>query len=171
MLSLLLRPLRQLLRILKAHDTPAQIAGGFTLGALIGWLPMGNLIAVAALLLLCSIRVSRPAGVLGAMLFVWIGAVADPFAHAIGLKLLNIGSLEEFYTALYNAPTGPWIGFNNTVVLGSLVLGVYFSFPIFWLSYWLCHVVQQHLAERARRRAVHQLVAGMNLGAPWGLAA
>jgi uncharacterized protein (TIGR03546 family) len=167
----LFQPLRYLWTIVRAHDSPLQVAGGFTLGAIIGWLPADNLIVLLLCLLLCSVRLSKPAGALGALIFVWIGAFADPLADAIGSRLLHIETLQGFYAWLYDLPLGAWIGYHNTVVLGSLVLAIYFSYPIFWLSYFMTANVQRHLAERARRRAVRRLVAGMKIGASWGVAA
>jgi multisubunit Na+/H+ antiporter MnhE subunit len=29
---------------------------------------------------------------------------------------------------------GPWLGFNNTIVTGSLLLGLYLAYPVYWLT-------------------------------------
>lgn len=171
MLALLVEPFARLWQMLKAHDSPHQLAGGFAIGAVIGLVPKDNLIAVALCVLLCSIKVNKSAGALGALLFVWFGAAVDPLADAVGLRILEIDALQSAYAAIYEMPLGPWIGFHNTAVVGAFVLGVYFSVPIFWLSYLACERIKRQLDQQARRRQADQLVAHMKLGAPWEAAA
>ena len=168
MLALIHQALQQLRRIATFHTAPAQLALGFTIGALIGLLPKENLIVGFLGMLLCMLHVSKPAGCLGMCAFMWLGAVTDPFAHKLGLRVLQYEPLQSTYAAMYNMPLGPWLGFNNTVVIGSLLLGVYFSYPVYWLSYAICWRVQRWQRERARRQSARQLADGMNVGAHWG---
>ena len=171
MLTSIVKPAAHLVKTLKAHDTPHQLAGGFAIGAVIGVVPLGNVISVGLCALLCGVKVNKSAGVLGAMALMWVGVLLDPVAHNLGMKILSIEALQGTYAAIYDMPLGPWIGFNNTVVLGWLVLGTYFSYPIFWLSYLACRWVQRSQASRIRDRELRQLVDNLNVGAQWETAA
>jgi uncharacterized protein (TIGR03546 family) len=171
MLAILFKPLTLIWRMLKTHDTPWQLAGGCAIGSVIGLVPKDNLIAGALCVLLCSVRVNKSAGALAAFAFVWLGTVVDPAAEVLGHKLLGVEALQGLYAALFDMPLGPWIGFHNTVVLGSLLLGAYFALPVYWLTYLVCQAIQRHWAERLRRNDVDRLVADMKLGAPWEAAA
>ena len=134
MLSLILYPVRQFFSAVTGNESPRQLAWGFTLGMMLGMVPKGNLIAGLLLVLLCALRVNKPAGMLAAALFSALSPLCDPLSHSIGLKLLAQPSLQESFAWLYNQPLGPFIGFHNTVTIGSLMLALYISYPCYYGS-------------------------------------
>jgi len=164
-------PLRPLWSMLRAHSSPSQLASGFAIGVVIGLAPLGSLVATILCVLLFSLRVNRATGCIAALLFMWTTPWIDPYAHIVGLHALSIQSLQSTYAWLYDMPLGPWIGFNNTVALGGLLIGVYFSFPIYWLSYTFFSRLLGWRENRRRRQEVASLMARMNIGAEWGAAA
>ncbi|HEX3602054.1 MAG TPA: TIGR03546 family protein [Lacipirellulaceae bacterium] len=125
---------RTFTRSLVGGTSPSQLAAGFTLGMIIGIVPKANLIALALCVLLFSLRCNKVAGVVAAIAFSYVGHWIDPFSHKLGLAVLSIHPLQGFYSSAFNLPLGPWLGFNNTVVMGSLLLGLYVAYPVFWLS-------------------------------------
>lgn len=134
MLSVLLHPVRQLFNALTANDSPRQMAWGFTIGMVLGMVPKGNLIALSLAVLLCAIRVNRPAGLLAVAIFSAMSPLCDGLTHKIGDKLLEQPSLQQFYAWLYDLPLGPFIGFHNTVTVGSLLLALYITYPVYYGS-------------------------------------
>lgn len=170
MLSLFLKPLRGAAAVLLANDSPRQVAAGVALGMTLGLVPKGNLIAIALAVLLCSLRVNKTAGLMSAAFFSWIGLGLDGFAHRLGGKLLLIDSMQPTYAWLYEMPLGPWIAFNNTVVLGSLALGLYLMYPCYLTSRLVLDRAQAPLAAWVRRRRVARWLLGADLtsrlGAP-----
>jgi uncharacterized protein (TIGR03546 family) len=134
MLSDLVAIARAVLRALLKGSAPKQLAAGFTLGMLIGVVPKGNLIALSLCVLLFSLRCNKGLGILAAVAFSFVGQWTDPFAHKLGLMLLGIDSLQATYASVFTLPLGAWIGFHNTVTAGSFVLGLYFAYPVYWLS-------------------------------------
>lgn len=130
----LLRPFRFLAQVLTAEDSSRQCAAGFSLGMIVGLIPKGNLTAIVLMTILCASRVNLAAGLLSAFLFSWIGMLLDPVAHNIGIWVLTQDALEPTFTWLYNLPVMPWTSFNNTVVLGSLLLGLACAFPLYRLT-------------------------------------
>ena len=135
MVSFLVRPVRKVVDTLIGCNLPRELAAGFALGMVLGLVPKGNLIAVSLVVLLFSLRVNTGVGLVAALLFSWTGAVLDPFAHKTGLYVLSIGSLQATYASVLQMPLGPWTGFNNTVVAGSLAIGLYLMYPAYWLSH------------------------------------
>lgn len=134
MLTLFLHPIRQLFSALAANDSPRQLAWGFTLGMMLGMTPKGNLIAAALAMLICALRVNKPAGLLSAALFSAVSPLCDGLTHKIGLKLLEQPGLQGFFAWLYDLPLGPFIGFHNTVTIGSLLLALYITYPCYYGS-------------------------------------
>lgn len=156
MFSALLRPLRQVVQALLAHDTPNQLAIGFALGMVLGLMPKGNLIAVSLLVLLFSLRVNKGISLLAAFAFSWIGPALDPVADKIGGYLLSADTLQPTYAAAFQLPLLPWFDFNNTVVVGSLVVGLWAFYPAYWLSCrgFLWNARRRHEAAAARCRVI-----------------
>ena len=139
---------RRLIAALLAHDGSSQLAAGFTIGMIIGLVPKGNLIALSLCVLLFSLRCNKGLALVAAIVFSCVGQWTDPLAHKIGAALLTINDFQAHYAALLNMPLGPWLGFNNTVVAGSLALGVYFAYPAYYVSHLLCDGTRR-LARRA----------------------
>jgi uncharacterized protein (TIGR03546 family) len=130
-----LQPVRRVVQALLAHDASNQLAAGFALGMVLGLVPKGNLIAVSLFVLLFSLRVNTGIGLIAALAFSWCGSVLDPVADKLGAYMLANGSLQTTYASLFQLPFGPWFEFNNTVVVGSLAIGLWAMYPTYWLSY------------------------------------
>ena len=169
MLSLFLRPARNLVAVLVANDSSRQIAAGVALGMLLGLVPKGNLIALALVVLLFALRVNRTAGLMSAALFSSIGMATDPFTHRLGAKLLAVDSLQPHLAWLYDLPLGPWIGFNNTVVLGSFVMGLYLFYPCYLIARLLHDRFQPPIARWLMRRRVARMLLGADLASRWSV--
>jgi uncharacterized protein (TIGR03546 family) len=144
MLSFIVRPLRTAISALLAGDSPRQLAAGFAIGMVLGLVPKGNLIALSLCVLVFSLRVNTSLALLAAVAFSWAGALLDPFANKLGLQVLGIDSMQATYASVFNLPLGPWLGFNNTVVTGSLLIGLYFAYPV----YWVCLITSERLQPR-----------------------
>jgi uncharacterized protein (TIGR03546 family) len=164
MLSPVVAILRRVLRGLLSSNAPDQLAAGFMLGMIIGLVPKGNLIALSLCVLLFSMRVNKCLALVAVVIFSAIGPVADSFSHKLGLALLSADGLQSAYALAYNLPLGPWLGFNNTVVAGSLGVGLYIAYPIYWTSCEMCtrmrpvaiEWISRHDAMASGRQAAQQ---------------
>lgn len=162
--------LRRVVHALLASDSPRQLAAGFTLGMIIGLVPKGNLIALSLCVLLFSLRINTGMGLVAALLFSWFGAWADPLTHKLGLAVLHVEPLQASYASVFNLPLGPWIGFNNTVVAGSLVLGLYLAYPVYWIIRVSCARLQAPAAAWLRQRRVTRWLLGADAHSQSGAA-
>lgn len=169
MLSLLIRPLRQVVDIFITNDSPRQIAFGVAIGAVLGLVPKGNLLAVSLLILLFSVRANRTAGLLSAAFFAMISPLCDSFTHRLGDKLLAIDGMQSTYAWLYDMPLGPWFGFNNTVVLGAFVLGLYLTYPCYAASHLLVKKFQPPIAKWLMRYRLARWLAGADVTTRFGI--
>ncbi|MEN1681258.1 MAG: TIGR03546 family protein [Planctomycetota bacterium] len=169
MLSLVVRPLRGAVWVITANDSSRQIAAGVALGMMLGLVPKGNLIALALGVLLCALRVNKTAGVMAAAAFSAVSVALDTFTHRLGAHLLKVESLQGFYAWLYDQPLGPWIGFNNTVVLGSLVLGVYLAYPCYVAAESLLARIQAPIAAWIKRFKLARWLLGVDVSSRLGI--
>ncbi|MBU2573737.1 MAG: TIGR03546 family protein [Elusimicrobia bacterium] len=123
--------IRQFIKGLTAETDPRQIGGGIALGFLIGLLPKANLTAQLLLVLLMALRVNLPMALMTMLAMTFINPLVDKLTDPIGYYLLSSQALYPLWTKLYNMPILPWTGFNNTVLLGGLVFGLVFMFPVY----------------------------------------
>ena len=126
-----LRPLKFLWHALVTESTPRQLAWGVALGVLIGFVPKGNLIAVALAAVLFSLRVNLLAAMIAAFVCTWLGMLMDPFFDRIGYVILTLKPLEPTLANIYRWPYMPWTEFNNTVVMGAFAVGVTQLYPTY----------------------------------------
>ena len=164
MTRILLKPFRQLAQILVSNDTPRMVAWGFVLGMIVGLMPKGNLTAVALATLLCAIRVNMPAALLAMGLFSLVGSQFDGFAHQLGALTLTWAPVVDVVAFLYQMPFGPWLGLNNTVVVGQLLLGLYLMYP----AYWVAFTVSTRTSGKVRRWLERSRATGWLRGLEYG---
>lgn len=160
MVLAIVRMLRKLADALLEEDAPRWLALGFALGMMIGLVPAHNLTSYVLWTVLLASRSNLVAGAAGALVFSWIGMLADPVSHRIGMALLTLPSLQSTWTSLFGLPLVPWTNLNNSVVLGSLLLGVVLFYPAYRLS-WLVfgRYREKILARMEAARAVQALKA------------
>jgi uncharacterized protein (TIGR03546 family) len=125
-----LRALKMMVDALTEDASPKKLAWAIALGFVIGLVPKNNLTAALLVALLCTLRINLAAGAASAFLFSWLTPLNDPLAHQLGHLLLTMPALESFWTTLYYSPVVPWTAFNNTVVLGSLIIGLVLMYPV-----------------------------------------
>jgi len=122
---------------LHSKDSPHQIAGGFALGSLAGWVPFNILYTPLIILLLYLININTAFGLVGIAIITVFSFFLDPLAGIIGhFVLTKILILQPLWKALYNTPILPYTEFNNTVMMGSFILGLALLYPLYKLIFW-----------------------------------
>src|SRR5690242_14796407 len=121
--------LRRVCHALLGSNAPEQLAVGLSIGMVLGLVPKDNVVALSLCVLLVSMRCNKGIGLLAAIVFSLASPLMDNFAHRLGSSVLGIKSLQPIYASIFNLPFGPWLGFNNTVVTGSLIIGLYLAYP------------------------------------------
>lgn len=146
MFSAIVAPFRRIAQALMASNSPSELAAGVTLGMVIGLVPKSNLIALSLCVLLFSLRCNKGLALLAAFAFTCLAPWIDPFAHRLGQMVLTAPSLQANYASVFSLPLGPWIGFHNTVVAGSLLIGMYAAYPVHWLVQTVCAAIYRRAA-------------------------
>lgn len=156
----LLRPFRLFFKALIVDATPRQMALGFALGVLVGLVPKGNLLAIGLMMLLCSLRVNIGVGLAAVFVTSWAGMLLDPLTHRIGKFLLKNESLRPLWEATSDTVLLPWTDFNNTIVLGSFVLGIGMFLPLYFVSRPVFGLLTPRLVAWAQRFRLVALLWG-----------
>lgn len=160
--------LKGVIAILKGKQTPNALAAGFALGAIFGLMPKGNLFALFFFLMFFLTTADKPVSFLSAAIFTPIGPLFDSLAHKIGLKLLaQTPALTPLWTKLYNMAFIPWTKFNNTVVLGQLVIGLVRFIPLFFAMKRFVAYYQKNLSAAVNRLKVVQMIKALRVYTFW----
>ncbi len=147
------------LKILRAGQTPKQIAGAFALGAIVGLSPSLTLQGVIIWLIIFVLDVNLTSAFFAFGTFALIAYIFDPVFHSFGYFLLvNFTALHGFWTYLYNAPLAPLTRFNNTVVLGSFVSGVILFIPIYFAMKHFVIAYRTHIHAKVEKWKIYQIL-------------
>ncbi len=155
-----LQILSNFFKILRAGQTPRQVAGGFALGSIVGLSPTFTLQGLLIWFVIFVLDVNLSAAFLSFTLFALAAYLLDPLFHELGYFLLvQVDGLHDLWTTLYNAPIAPLTRFNNTLVLGSLVAAIILS-PFVYLGMKRFVVAYRtHLFSRIEKWKIYQLVS------------
>lgn len=133
---------KQLMSVRQAvigRNEPAQLAWGVAFGVLLGIVPHGNLLAFALLILLLSLRLNHGIATVAAVAATFLATRLDPYSHQVGRYVLTHEDLSRHAANAWQLPFVPWTDINNTIVTGSLVIGIAALVPIFLLTYPIFH--------------------------------
>lgn len=162
-------PLKQIVSILVANDSTRQIGAGVALGMVIGLVPTGNLISFTLLFLLAALRVNRMAGLATTAAVAAVSPALDPFFHLLGVKILTISSFQSMYVSLYDAPLGAWVGFHNTVVIGSLLVGIYAAYPAYLIVNTIVDRIRPSFVKWILKYRLGRILLGVDISSRLGL--
>jgi len=136
-MGLILKQIFSFLKLLNSDTGNISLASGVTCGFILGMTPSLSLQTLLIVFLLFTFRIQIGAALVSAFFFKFIAFLLDPAFHAVGSQVLEMKSLQEFFTTLYNMPIIPYTRFNNTIVMGSAVVTFILSPIIFILSQYL----------------------------------
>ena len=152
--------LTNFLKILRAGQTPRQIAGGFALGFIVGLSPTFTLQGVFIWLIILILDVNLSAALLSFTLFSLFAYVLDPVFHSLGyFFLVDLQSLRSVWTTLYNAPVAPLTRFYNTVVLGSFFTALVLSVPVYFGMSSFVVAYRTHIGSKIEQWKIYQIIS------------
>lgn len=130
---IIIKQLLGLFKLLNSETGTNQIAAGVALGFILGQSPMLSLQAFLVFFLIFFFRIQMGAAFLSAAFFKLLGLALVPVYASLGDWILTMPQLESLFTVLYNMPLVPLTRFNNTVVMGSGLLGL-LLFPFIFIA-------------------------------------
>jgi len=147
-MGFMLKQLFAFVKLLNSDTGINQIAAGITAGLFWGFSPFLSLQGLAMLVIVFFFRIQIGAAMIFMVLFSLIAWAIDPAAHLLGAWALELSSLQQLYTSLYNLPLVPLTRFNNSIVMGSFILALILSPFVFIGSRFLVAKYRLHILER-----------------------
>lgn len=161
----MLRTVAKFLKILNSDDDPGQITLGFAFALVAGFTPLLSLHNLAVLFLVLMLRVHLASFLLGLALFSGLAFALDPLFHRIGLAVLTSPALEGLWTALYASTLWRLERFNNSIVMGSLVVSLALFTPMVLIGNVLVRTYRERVLRWVMQtRLMQALQAGKLFG-------
>lgn len=157
---LIMRYFAKLLKALASEASPAQIAGGIVLGMIIGLTPVFSLHNLFILVLILILKVNFGMAILSFTIFSGIAYLADPAFHSFGIWLLELESMQQTWTNMYNNEWWALTKFYNTVVIGSFTSAILLSIPVFPLSIFGVKMYRKHINEKVQKWKIVKALKG-----------
>ena len=135
----------KLLKLLNSNVSPSQLALAVCFAAALGLTPLSSPHNILLVFLLLLLRINLSLFLLSWGFFTLIAYAFDPVSHSIGLALLQADALQGLWQSLYNNNFWRFLGFNNTLILGSTVVSLILTIPLFFISRLLIIKYRSHL--------------------------
>lgn len=126
-MTLLLKQLFNFLKLLNSDTGTNQLAIGLSLGLFLGFAPFLSLQTLLVFAIIFIFRVQLGAAFLSAFFFKFAAYLIDQPAHHLGKAVLESESLQPLFVTMYNMPLVPLTRFNNSIIMGSLIVSILLS--------------------------------------------
>ncbi len=168
----MLTMLARLLKILNSEAEPHQISLAFCFAMIAGFTPLFSLHNLLVIFCILILRVNLSGFLLGLAVFSGVAYILDPVFSAIGYSLLTASFLDGLWTSLYNMTLFRLENFNNSIVMGSLVISILLFVPFYFLFNNLINKYREHflawiektklvaLLKSSKLYSVYQSVSG-----------
>jgi len=130
--TLLLRQIFKFFKLLNSDTATNSLAWGMALGCVLGFSPILSFQTFLVFFICFVFRVQLAAAFFSAFFFKIVAFLIDPLAHLVGQKVLENPTLRDTFVTLYNMPLIPLTRFNNSIVMGSGIIGFALAVPLFF---------------------------------------
>ena len=157
----MLRIILKSIKALHSDTDPLQVALAVCLGMVMGLTPFWAFHSWLILLLVAVVRVNVALFLVSWGVFTAVGFVADPALDSLGAALLQSRALRFLWEGLYRSSFWRSTGFNNTVLLGGLVLSVVAFVPLLLALRYLILRYRVHVRRYVEKSRIAKALKGM----------
>ena len=157
-----LKLIGKFVKVLRSAATPSQIAWGFALGAVLGLTPFVSLHNFVIIFLIIILNVNIASATLSLAVYSLVAWLCDPLFHTLGRVMLTAPFLNSTWTSLYNVPVAPLTRFNNTVLMGSLIVSILLIVPNFFFFKWFVFKYRDSWNAKIEKWKITQILKGSN---------
>jgi uncharacterized protein (TIGR03546 family) len=159
----MLKLIAEVLKIINSETEPRQISLAVCFALIVGLGKLFSLHNLLVVFLVCILRVNLATFFLVWPLVAGIAYVFDPLLHQIGLQILTAPALIDLWTAWYNNTFFALTRFNNTIVMGGLVVGLVLFVPCFFLLNGAIRKYREHFLAWVQRTKLAKLIKASRL--------
>jgi uncharacterized protein (TIGR03546 family) len=126
--------LKKIWNALNHAGKPWQISYALAFGMIVGFTPLLSIHNLILFFLVLLLNIHLGIFILAVSFFGILGLILDPLFTTLGTTILTTEGLNSLFTQVYNNPIGYLSGFNNTILMGSLIVSIVLFFFVYKLS-------------------------------------
>ena len=161
--AVVLKFIARVLRVLNSEAAPSQISLALCLGMAAGLTPLLSPHNLFILFLALLLRVNLSTFIVAFFFFTGTAYLLDPLFHALGLGVLTASTMQGLWGALYASTFWRALNFNNTIVMGSVLVCLAAFPPLFFLSNFMINKYREHILKWVEKSRLMQLFKGSRL--------
>lgn len=151
----------KLLKALNENAKPGEIAHACCLGVILGLMPKDNALWYLIFILFLFVRINKGAYGLMTLLVSLFAWEFDATFDTLGYAILTWEPLKNIFAVLLDIPFVGFTKFNNTIVTGSLAVGLMAYIPVYviirvFVALWRKHITPV-LGETALAKALNRI--------------
>lgn len=146
---------------LNSNSHPGEMAHGAALGVLFGLMPKDNALWFILFFFFIFVRINKSLYFLITLLVSTIAPLTDNILHQLGYWVLLLPSLEPIMRTLLEIPFVAFTKINNTVVMGSLTMGLLLYIPVYLLTRLFVRLWRTVLAEKIAQSKLWKAVKSL----------
>lgn len=150
--------LAKLLKALNSEASPSQISLAFVLGMILGFTPLWSAHNIIIVFLALVLRINLTAFLLAFGVFSGLAYLLDSTFISLGENLLSNKDLLATWKSMYVSDAWRVTKFNNTLVLGSLVVSLILALPAFLLFNVLIRQYREKIFVWVQKSKLMQLL-------------
>lgn len=147
-MTLILKQLFALIKLLNSDTGTNQIAAGFACGLILGFAPALSLQTLLVFVCLFMLRIQIGAALVSAFFFAFIAWLFDPISDVVGSAILETDALRPLFTTMYNMPLVPLTRFYNSITMGAGIVSLLLAPFVFIGSRRLIVLYRAKVVER-----------------------
>lgn len=144
----------KLLKALNSNANPSQLALAVCFALVIGFTPLSAPHNVLLIFLLLILRINLSLFLVSWGLFTLVAYLFDPLSNALGLALLNAEGLNGLWQTMYNNNVWRFLGFNNSLILGTTAVSLLLVIPLFFISRLIVIEYRDHILSWVQKSKV-----------------
>jgi len=155
--------LKKIIKALGSNASPNQLAFGFAMGMILGLTPFWNIHNMLVIFLIAIINVNISTVFLGLAIFGLLAPLFDGLFHTFGLSILQSGALQGMWTSMYESTFFVLTRFNNTLVIGSLIISLILFIPTFFGFKIFAKYYQEKLHPKIEKWKITKFLKGSKI--------
>ncbi len=148
----------KLIHALSSNTSPGEIAHAFSCGILLGFMPKDNLMWYILFILILFLRIQRSVLTVSIFVGALLTGILDPYFDDLGTYILTQKQLIPYYYKLLNIPFVAFTKFHNTIVMGSLVVGLLVYIPCCVVARLLIFIWRNVFAAKIKNTKIAKLI-------------
>ncbi|MDD4956838.1 MAG: TIGR03546 family protein [Candidatus Omnitrophica bacterium] len=142
----------RIIKLLEANVAPSEVAAGICLGLFMGFTPLNGPMAILLFICFLVFKVNRLSAMLSLPFFkllyvLGLSGLADMVG---GLLLIDIQPLTFFWKVVTGLPVIAYLGLNNTLITGGLVVSAILAVPLYFASVKGVVVIREKYADKIK---------------------